>query len=757
MMEDDIKKSNLRILVVDDNPEIHKDFIKILTKYSSDKSDLDDFEKSIFGKSQNEKTLLPQFRIDTVSQGKEGVEFVSKALKEGYPYAVAFVDIRMPPGWDGIETIKHIWKLDSDIQVVICTAYSDYSWEETVTELGQTENLLILKKPFDSVAVRQLACSLTKKWQLIQDSRDYTNKLEEEVKERTASLAKSLSLVKATMESSDDGILVTNNTGNIIDYNKKFVSMWQVPESILVENDQQALLDHMTNQLKKPDIFLGQLNELYSGKDEIGIEEIKLKNGNIFEYYSRPQKVNDTIEGRVFDFRDITKRVKLEKNLEYQATHDALTGLPNRVMLLDRIKQAIKISKKNHSFFVLLFLDLNRFKIINDSLSHAVGDEVLRIVASRLNLGIENEDTLARLGGDEFVIIFPSLKKEEDILGRLRAIQDTFDEPFMIENRNVTVTTSIGISIFPRDGTTADILLRNADAAMYRAKEQRGNSFQFYTEELNAQSLAKLDQEMQLRQALANNEFYLCYQPQVDLKDSKIVAVEALLRWQHPQKGVLLPLDFIQIAEETGLILQIGEWVIRKACQQNKQWQNAGLPPIRVAVNITAQQFMHQNIPNLVSNILKETQLEAKYFELELTENVIVSTPEIINSITELKKMGVMIAIDDFGTGYSSLSYLKKIPMDRLKIDKSFVQHIQSNTDDEVIIRAVISMAKNLNLEVLAEGVENQNQVDFLKKHECGDVQGFYFSKPLLVEQLENFLKNPANIKKVLEENMENA
>lgn len=733
--------SNMRILIVDDNVEIHKDFIKILTRDRFAKGNLDDLEKQIFGENSDSQVIIPQFRIDTASQGLEAVERVRSALEEGSPYALAFVDIRMPPGLNGIETIKLLWQLDPDIQMVICTAYSDYSWEETVSELGQSENLLVLKKPFDNVAVRQLACALTKKWQLVQETRHYTARLQKEVSHQTASLQKSLSLVRATLESSSDGILVTDTHGKVVDYNQKLVTMWGVPLSILEKNDGVQLLDYMKSKMEDPQVvFSGNQKTLENSSDFIKRDVIKLKDGKIFECHIQLQKINEETVGNVFDFRDITKRIKLENDLQYQATHDALTGLPNRVLLLDRIKQKIKKFDKTHEEFSVLFIDLNRFKIINDSLSHAVGDEVLKITGNRLRAILRADDTLARLGGDEFVIVLSKVASREVMLRKVRRILDVFNEPFSIDGRNLVVGASIGISMYPTDGATADMLLRNADAAMYLAKEQRGVGFQFYTDDLNVKSIERLDQEIQLRHAIANNEFFLCYQPQIDLTQKKIVAAEALLRWQHPQKGVILPLDFISLAEETGLILPVGEWVMRQACIQNKKWQDQGLPPIRVAVNVTAQQFSHQDIVGLVTSILQETRLAPQYLELELTENVIVSNPEIIHAVTELNKLGVTFAIDDFGTGYTSLSYLKKIPLDRLKIDKSFIQHIESCKDDEVIVRAVIAMAKNLNLEVLAEGVETQGQLRFLKQHDCMDVQGFYFSKPLTVGELETYL-----------------
>lgn len=738
------EQTAFRIIIIDDNPAIHQDFIKILK--TDTRSELDSLATELFG-NRKENNSLPNFVIDVASQGQEGVQRIKAALAEERPYSLAFVDIRMPPGWDGIETIKHIWELDKDIQVVICTAYSDYSWEETVAHLGKTDNLLILKKPFDNVSVRQLACALTTKWQLAEDSRKHTLMLTQEVEDRTLSLQKSLSLVKSTFESSSDGILVINNKGNIIDYNQKFGDMLQIPNAILETKSAEKVLAFLKNQMLNPEEFFNKMNELPFKLDEISIDVIKLKNEKVFECYSQPHKLNHEIVGRILDFRDITSRAKFEKKLQYQATHDSLTGLANRIKLLEHLRLAIKSSEQNEQPFAVLFMDLDRFKLVNDSLSHAVGDELLQAVAARLQSIIRPQDTLARLGGDEFVIIFVEIDNKANVENKVQAMLKLFQHPFHVGERHVTLTMSIGITLFPTDGKTVDILLRNADAAMYSAKAHKGNDYQFYTPEMSSTSLAALDQEMELRHALANQEFFLVYQPQVDLNDEKIVAVEALLRWQHPQKGVLLPLDFIPLAEETGLIVPISEWVLRTACAQNKAWQTAGFPTFRVAVNVTAQQFTQKDLVEIVRKVLRDSQLEPTYLELELTENVLLSNREIINTVTELKKLGITIAIDDFGTGYSSLSYLHKIPLDRLKIDSSFIQHIHSATDDEVIIRAVIAMAKNLKLEVLAEGVETKAQLNFLKKFKCGDVQGFYFSKPLNTNELEILLRDTTRIK----------
>jgi diguanylate cyclase (GGDEF)-like protein/PAS domain S-box-containing protein len=736
--------NDFRILIIDDNPAIHQDFIKILAANAI--TELDQMGIELFNKEKS-VIALPQFQIDTASQGQEGVKLIEEAVKLKRPYSLAFVDIRMPPGWDGVETIKHIWEIDRDIQVVICTAYSDYSWEETVAQLGERDNLLILKKPFDNIAVRQLASALTRKWQLTQETRKYTSSLKQQIADSTLSLQQSLSLVKSTFESSSDGIVVVDNEGNIIDYNQKFTELLQIPEPILQNKKERDLLNYLRDQLTDPEKFFNKIKEFHNNLEEVGIEVVKYKNGKIFECYSQPHKMQNKIIGRILDFRDITNRAKLEEKLQFQATHDELTGLPNRVELLEKINAAISYSEKNKQRFAILFLDLDRFKLINDSLSHSVGDQLLQNVAQRMQQVLRADDTLARLGGDEFVVLLTNIKTENDILAIIHKIINTYVEPLEIESRQITISTSIGVSQYPKDGTTADNLLRNADAAMYRAKDKRGNDFQFYNLEMNEHSLAILEQEEELRNALANNEFFLVYQPQLDLTNQKLVAVEALIRWRHPTKGILLPIDFIPLAEETGLILPISEWVLHTACLQNKVWQEQGLAPIRIAVNITAQQFKQQDVASVIAGVLQETQLAPEFLEIELTENVIISNSKVLNIVAELKKIGVSITIDDFGKGYSNLSYLQKIPLDRLKIDKSFIQNIKTAEDDELIIRALIAMAKDLNLEVLAQGVETEHQLNFLKKYNCEEGQGFLFSKPLTGNELEDLLKTPESLK----------
>jgi len=431
----EMQKSDFRIIIIDDNPAIHQDFVKILTPIQPTHQ-LDSLKEKIFGQETKHHMTLPQFQIDTATQGQEGFEKIKEALSDN-PYALAFVDIRMPPGWDGIETIKHIWEVDPNIQIVICTAFSDYTWEETIDQLGMTDNLLILKKPFDSTAVRQLTAALTKKWQLMRLVKEHTELLEKNVEERTSSLRQSLSVTRSTLESSADGIVVVNNEGKVIDYNERFIKLWNIPQAIISTKDYSTLLEYMKDQIKDDQEYFIKTKKINKESEEINIDQIKFKDSRIFEQYTQPQKIGEQTVGRVWSFRDITKRVMLEKKLELQATHDALTGLPNRALLLDRIQHAIAEAKRKRLSVGVLYFDLDRFKLVNDSLSHQVGDELLKAVANRLKQCLRAEDTIARQGGDEFVMVVPNLIKEKEIEKIAKKILTTLKKPFNISDREI--------------------------------------------------------------------------------------------------------------------------------------------------------------------------------------------------------------------------------------------------------------------------------------------------------------------------------
>ncbi|RMX21278.1 EAL domain-containing protein [Legionella jordanis] len=735
-------KSNIKVLIIDDNPAIHADFKKILgPKESIEHLRLNSLDSQLFDEPSN-ISGFPHFKLDSAMQGYEAVVKVDQALKQNEPYAVAFLDIRMPPGIDGIETAKKIWQLDPNIQIVLCTAYSDYTWEETIRYLGQRDNLLILKKPFDPITVRQLCCALSHKWQLLQESREYTEQLENKIQERTQSLQELLSVTRSTLESSADGILVMNNLNQVIDFNENLRKLFKIPDEVISSKDANYLLHYIAQKISQSDIFLTLAEKLSKSNSKTKTISLKCKDNHILEIYTQPYKMKDKVSGRIWCFRDITKRAQLEEQLQYQATHDSLTDLPNRILLTERLSQILSQSRRHGNHFCVLFVDLDRFKLINDSFNHIAGDKLLQDVVRRLRAVMREEDILARLGGDEFIAVLDSLQDEAHTANIAQKLLEVFSEPFIINGHEITVTASIGIATYPRDGESIDELLRNADIAMYRAKEQGGNQFQFYTHSLGQKSLAKLTLESELHRAIENEEFILCYQPQIDLATRKLVSAEALIRWQHPERGIILPIDFIPVAEESGLIIPIGEWVLREACRQNKRWQELGFPRIRVAVNVATKQLKQRNFKTVVERILTETGLNPQDLEIEITENIVLTGREAMSIFNDLKQLGVNLALDNFGSGYTILNHLKLFPIDRLKIDPSYITHIHSSKVDEIIIEAIITLAKNLNLDVLAEGVESKEQIDFLKDRQCNGVQGYYFCKPLDVTDFQHFLQN---------------
>lgn len=443
---------------------------------------------------------------------------------------------------------------------------------------------------------------------------------------------------------------------------------------------------------------------------------------------------------------DITARIRAESEIQQLINYDTLTGLPNRSLLHDRLHLAIAQAAREKHLLGVLILDLDRFKGINDALGHRAGDKLLKLVANRLGACVRETDTLARLGGDEFVAILVGVSHAEGITKVAKKILTIVSEPVYIEGHEIYSTCSIGIAVYPMDGEDSHTLLKHADLAMYQAKEQDRNNFQFFSRDMNIKVLERMMLENSMRKALEREEFFLVYQPQVDSRSGRITGMEALLRWQHPDLGLLSPDKFIYLAEENNFIIPLGEWVLRTACRQNKAWQNQGLPSVRIAVNLSAKQFGQYHLDQVIASTLLETGLEAEYLELEITESTIMKDAEQNTVILQkLKDMGVSLAIDDFGTGYSSLSYLKHFPISRLKIDRSFVRDITTNTDDAAIAEIIIDIARTLKLNVIAEGVETRAQMQFLSFNNCVEMQGYLFSRPVRAEefakQLENGLK----------------
>ena len=608
-----------RILVIDDNPAIHQDYRKILV--ADGKALTSEAEAGLFGEQQPD-TARPRFDMDSAMQGRDGVELARAALAEGRRYSVAFVDMRMPPGWDGLETVEQLWKIDPDVQVVICSAYTDYDWLELLARLGHSDKLIVVKKPFEPIEILQCASALSQKWQNARALKRHVESLE---------------------------LVVTDRTSGLEAANRQ---------------------------------------------------------------------------------------------LRHLASHDALTGLPNRMLLDDRIAQAIAHSQRHSHEFAVLVIDLDRFKLINDSLGHGAGDELLREVAQRLKSAVRAVDTTARRGGDEFVVLLdgPLTHAEAVEIGK-RAIK-VMEPSLRLLGIDVHISASIGIAFYPRDGASVDTLLARADAAMYSAKERGRNNLQCYAEGMSTMTQDRVKFESELHEALRNRQFELHYQPKVDTLTGRVNSAEALIRWRHPQRGLVPPNEFISIADECGLLDAIGEWVLFEACRQAKAWQCEGLPSLRVAVNLAPSQFRFANLVDQIRRALEASGLNPQLLEVELTETAVMSdAEESIQILEAISRMGVLVSVDDFGTGYSSMSYLRRFPIDKLKIDRCFVDQMTRRPEDASIVQAIISLAHSLHLKVIAEGVETPEQLALLAELGCDQYQGFHFSPALEPTQFLAFVK----------------
>ena len=470
-----------------------------------------------------------------------------------------------------------------------------------------------------------------------------------------------------------------------------------------------------------------------------------------FHVTNIPMIVGNEVVGVYGMTKDITERKKAERIINHMAYHDVLTGLPNRRMFKDRLTEELERAREAGGHLAVMFLDLDRFKIINDTLGHDMGDRLLQVVAKRINACARPLDTVARMGGDEFTILLPDVKSEAEPIQVAESLLNSLKDSFTLEGHEFHITTSIGIALYPNDGPDSDALMKNADTAMYRAKESGKNQYRLYNALMNDQAFNRLTLENDLRKALERGEFVAYYQPQLNIETGEIIGMEALVRWKHPERGLVSPAQFIPLAEETGLIVQIDEWVLRTACEQNKRWQEQGYRPLRVAVNLSTQQFQQANLVERVAQVLKETGLDPQYLELEITESIAMYNVErVIITLQELAKLGLEIAIDDFGTGYSSLVYLKNFPIHRLKIDQSFVRDITTDHGDAAIVSTIIAMSHSMQLDVIAEGVETPEQLKFLHEQKCREMQGYLFSGPVPAERFEQFLRDDVTLHSVL-------
>lgn len=444
----------------------------------------------------------------------------------------------------------------------------------------------------------------------------------------------------------------------------------------------------------------------------------------------------------VLVMRDVTERKEKEAQIYHLAFHDPLTDLPNRRMFMKQLQEEVSLAKEFNLKLAVMFLDLDRFKYVNDTWGHEAGDYILTVAAKRLKKVLRHGDLIGRLGGDEFAIMLRNVNSEDDVIAFTNRLRASFKEPIeVVPNQQYSLSCSIGIAMFPDHGTDAEKLLLNADTALYAIKGKGKNEYAFFTREMEEKSLQQALLENELRKAIERDQFYIDYQPKIDFVKNKVVGMEALIRWRHPDLGIISPGQFIPLAEETGLISKIGEWALRKACEQNKKWQDEGYPPLRISVNLSVKQLMEPNIVEKIKQILEETQLDPKWLELEVTESVFANMEDAPRILKKIRDIGVHVSIDDFGTGYSSFSYIKHLPVDTLKIDSSFIRDIHENDESKAIVRAVLTLADSLGMEVLAEGIELDEQLKILNKDGCKLGQGFLFSKPLSTEDFERYIE----------------
>jgi diguanylate cyclase (GGDEF)-like protein/PAS domain S-box-containing protein len=562
--------------------------------------------------------------------------------------------------------------------------------------------------------------------------------------ERAAALAESGERFRGLVESAMDAIITVGEDQRIVQFNAAAAALFQVPpeaalgmplERLIPERFRAAHALHLRHfgESGEANRRMGEVSDLWAMRadgSEFPIE------ASVSRSFTRGAPQYTVI------LRDITARKLFESRIEYLATHDGLTDLPNRNLIRDRIAQAIGHARRADTHLALMFVDLDRFKVANDAFGHPFGDTLLKAAGERFQAALRDDDTVARLGGDEFLILLTDLQRTADVYLVAQKILDALQQPFALEGREIHVSASIGISLYPQDGGDFDTLLGHADVAMYRAKDLGRGTYQFFTPAMSAGLKQRVEMEAQLRRALERGELHLAFQPKVDLASGEIAGAEVLLRWSHPQLGSVPPASFIPLAEETGLIVTIGEWVLRSACAQAKAWIDAGLPPLAIAVNISARQFLHHDIVALVESVLKQSGLPPGLLELELTESLIArDTEKVAATIQRLQAAGVRFSVDDFGTGYSSLLQLKRFRVDRLKIDQSFVRNLHTSRDDAAIALAIISLARALDLKVIAEGVEAVEQCTFLRQHGCDEIQGFYFSRPVPADGLAAMLR----------------
>ena len=719
---------NRRILLVDDTPAIHEDFRKTLAA-AAPVSALDEDEAILFGATARAAPI--GFEMDSAFQGEQAIDMVRASLQANRPYAMAFVDMRMPPGLDGVATVERLWKEDPRLQIVMCTAYSDYSWMDVLSRLEARDRLLILKKPFDPVEVYQFANALTTKWKLSEQAAFKMSTLEQAVEERTRELSNANIIVQ------NSPVILYRLRGEpsfpLIYISHNITKLGYEPETLLGSPNWAQHLIHPDDQPK-----VGEAMARVLEKDAQGASiEFRLcaGDGSLHWVENRYVPVRNK-EGRLVEvegiFIDITERKVAEEKIGLLARTDGLTGLANRTTFTERLRQAFAASQRGAVPFAILYLDLDKFKPVNDTLGHPVGDLLLQEVSLRLQRCTRASDLVARLGGDEFAVLQCEIREPANAGELAGKIQSALARPYLINGNEINISVSIGICPYGPEIAEADAMLVQADRALYRSKEEGRNQYHFHSDDLDEEVLDRVTLGGELRRAIEHGELELLYQPQVELSSQEIVGMEALVRWNHPTRGLLAPGVFVPIAERTGTIVALGRWVLDRACRQMRLWRDEGISVPLISVNLSLMQLQRgRELIRDVTETLAKWGLSPGDLEFDVTEATLAQLKWTQNEVLpQLSDLGVKIAIDNFGSEYSSFDYVRAYRINHLKIAQSFVNRSCTDTASAATISAIIGFAHDVGIGVIAMGVETEEQCALLAATDSTtQAQGFHFSR----------------------------
>ncbi len=663
-----------------------------------------------------------QYEVELAGDAREAVFLCEELMAEGIDIPLIISD-QVMPGTSGAELLI---QLHQDYPTTLKILLTGQAAAESVGKVVNAGALYrYISKPWDET---DFLLTVQEALRSYEKDRQLAEKLSE-LNQSQQDLHSYLSQLLATLECTADGILVLDNFGKVVQFNQKLIDIWGLSTDV-PRHQSDLKFSHIFEKLKSEKLYPTRTGE---SSNYSNLHTINLDSGKVLECYWQPQQNQGNIVGQVWSFRDITERHKAEAFISHQATHDALTGLPNRMFFDQRLSQELALAKQHETLLAVMFLDLDRFKIVNDTLGHGVGDQLLKAVVGRLKNCVRDRDFISRWGGDEFTMLLPNASTQEDVDAIACRVHKVLKSPFQLDGHSVYIGSSIGIALYPDNGQDAETLLKNADTALYRVKENGRSNHEFYSQSFRTESMERLMLEAHLRNALERDEFLLYYQPRIDATTGQIIHLESLIRWQHPDLGLVPPGKFIPLAEETGLIISIGEWVLKTACAQAKVWQDMEIG-IGVGVNLSPLQFQDKSLYRHISKALESAGLEPGVLELEITETAAMQNLEFTQkTLGQLSDMGISLAMDDFGVGYASLRYLQQLPFDTLKVDQSFIRDLNVNPADTVILEAILTLGRGLGLEVVAEGVETEDLKEKLQEMSCQYMQGYWFSRPVPV------------------------